>query len=123
MLYKSLIGKALRKNSRVSKFYIVDLPIHLMTIRKQLHDVLDLTAELTRKNVNKDVRHTLVIDRMGLPEHETHRYIHELESLGMIKIQPRMNHATDEKGREFRLINITNEGLQELSSNQTSPLD
>jgi hypothetical protein len=94
-----------------------------MTIRKQLHDVLDLTAELTRKNVNKDVRHTLVIDRMGLPEHETHRYIHELESLGMIKIQPRMNHATDEKGREFRLINITNEGLQELSSNQTSPLD
>jgi hypothetical protein len=34
-----------------------------------------------------------------------------------------MNHTTDEKGREFRLINITNEGLQELSSNQTSPLD
>ena len=57
-----------------------------MTIRKQLHDVLDLTADLTRKNVNKDVRHTLVIDRMGLPEHETHRYIHKLESLGMIKI-------------------------------------
>jgi KaiC/GvpD/RAD55 family RecA-like ATPase len=65
-----------------------------MTIRKQLHDVLDLTAELTRKNVNKDVRHTLVIDRMGLPEHETNRYIHELESLGMIKIQPRMTNLT-----------------------------
>jgi predicted transcriptional regulator len=110
-------------NTNLSKFYIVDLPIQLMTIRKQLHDVLALTAELTHNNVNKDVRHTLVIDRMGLPEHETHRYIHELESLGMIKIQPRMNHATDEKGREFRLINITNEGLQELSSNQTSPLD
>jgi Mn-dependent DtxR family transcriptional regulator len=94
-----------------------------MTIRKQLHDVLALTAELTHNNVNKDVRHTLIIDRMGLPEHETHGYIHELESLGMIKIQPRMNHATDEKGREFRLINITNEGLRELSSNQTSPLD
>jgi predicted transcriptional regulator len=110
-------------NTNLSKFYIVDLPIQLMTIRKQLHDVLALTAELTHNNVNKDVRHTLVIDRIGLPEHETHRYIHELESLGMIKIQPRMNHATDEKGREFRLINITNEGLQELSSNQTSPLD
>jgi predicted transcriptional regulator len=90
-----------------------------MAIRKQLHDVLELTAELTHDNVNEDVRHTLVIDRMGLPEHETHRYIHELESLGMIKIKPRMNRAIDEKGREFRLINITKEGLQELSSNNT----
>jgi predicted transcriptional regulator len=90
-----------------------------MAIRKQLHDVLELTAELTHDNVNEDVHHTLVIDRMGLPEHETHRYIHELESLGMIKIKPRMNRAIDEKGREFRLINITKEGLQELSSNNT----
>jgi Mn-dependent DtxR family transcriptional regulator len=90
-----------------------------MAIRKQLHDVLALTAELTHNNVNEDVRHTLVIDRMGLPEHETHRYIHELESLGLIKIQPRVSHALDEKGREFRLINITNKGSQELSSNQS----
>jgi ribosomal protein S19E (S16A) len=90
-----------------------------MAIRKQLHDVLELTAELTHNNVNEDVRHTLVIDHMGSPEHETHRYLHELESLGMIKIKPRMNRAIDEKGREFRLINITKEGLQELSSNNT----
>jgi Mn-dependent DtxR family transcriptional regulator len=90
-----------------------------MTIRKQLHDVLALIAELGHNNDNEDIRHTLVIDRMGLPEHETHRYIHELESLGLIRIQPRMNHAVDEKGREFRLINITREGLQELSSDQT----
>jgi len=89
-----------------------------MAIRKQLHDVLALTAELTHNNVNENVRHTLVIDRMGLPEHETHRHIHELESLGMINIQPRVNHSTDEKGREFRLINITNDGLRELSSAQ-----
>lgn len=102
-----------------SKFYVVDLSIHLMAIRKQLHDVLALTAELTDDNLNEDVRHTLVIDRMGLPEHETHKYIHELASLGLIKIQPRMNRTTDEKGREFRLINITREGLQELSSDQT----
>lgn len=44
--------------------------------------------------------------------------IHELESLGMINIQPRVNHSTDDKGREFRLINITNDGLRELSSAQ-----
>lgn len=89
-----------------------------MPLRKQLHDVLALTAELTHGNVNEDVRHTLVMDRMRMPEHETHRYIHELESLGLIKIQQRMNRTTDEKGREFRLINITREGLQELSSDQ-----
>lgn len=90
-----------------------------MAIRKQLHDVLALTAELGHNNVNEDVRHTLVIDRMGLPEHETHGYIHELESLGLIRIQPRVSQAVDEKDREFRQINITNKGLQELSLNQT----
>ena len=90
-----------------------------MSLRKELRDVLALIAEITQNNVNEDVRHTLVIDRMGLPEHETHRYIHELDSLGLIRIQPRMNRAIDEKGREFRLINITKEGLQELSSNNT----
>ena len=52
---------------------------------------------------------------MGMPEHETHRYIHELESLGLIKIQPHTKPNTDEKGREFRLISITEQGLQELS--------
>jgi DNA-binding transcriptional regulator LsrR (DeoR family) len=90
-----------------------------VAIRKELHDVLTLTAELTHNNMNEDVRHTLVIDRMGLPERETHRYIHELESLGLIRIQPRMNRATDEKGLEFRLINITREGLQKLLSDYT----
>ena len=90
-----------------------------MAIRKQLQDVLTLIAELTHNNLNEDLRHTLIIDRMGLLEHETHRYIHELESLGLIKIQQRMNPTTDEKGREFRLINITREGLQELLSDHT----
>jgi KaiC/GvpD/RAD55 family RecA-like ATPase len=93
-----------------------------VAIRKQLHDVLTLIAELGHNNVNEDIRHTLVIDQMRLPEHETHRYIHELESLGLIRIQPRMNRVVDEKGREFRLINITIEGLQELSSDQTGPV-
>jgi hypothetical protein len=53
-------------NTNVSKFYIVDLFIYLVAIRKELHDVLTLTAELTHNNMNEDVRHTLVIDRMGL---------------------------------------------------------
>ena len=41
----------------------------------------------------------MVIDRMELPEHETHKYIHELESLGLVKIQSRMRDRFDEKGR------------------------
>ena len=91
-----------------------------MVIQKQLRDILSLIAELAHNNINADVRHTLVIDRMELPEHETHRDIHELESLGLIKIQSRMRDRVDEKGREYRLINITREGLQEISFEQAS---
>ena len=87
-----------------------------MVIQKPLRDILVLIAELTHDNINEDVRHTMVIDRIDLPGHETHRHIHELESLGMIKIQSRVIGSVDEKGREYRLINITREGLQELSS-------
>lgn len=87
-----------------------------MVIQKPLRDILALIAELTHFNINEDVRHTMVMDRIDLPGHETHRHIHELESLGMIKIQSRVIGSVDEKGREYRLINITREGLQELSS-------
>jgi hypothetical protein len=66
-----------------------------MAIEKQLRNVLALIADLTLNNVNVDVHHTLIIDRMELPGHETHKHIHELESLGLVKIQPRMNRATD----------------------------
>jgi hypothetical protein len=62
-----------------------------MAIRKQLRDILALIAELRHNNVNEDVRHTLVIDRMELPVHETYKHIQELESLGFVKIQPQMN--------------------------------
>lgn len=75
-----------------------------MAIRRELRDVLALTAELTHNSINEKVGHTLVIDHMKLPEHETHRYIHELESLGLIEIQPRANRAIDEKGRELDLL-------------------
>jgi hypothetical protein len=102
-----------------SKSYIRGFTIHPVAIRKQLGDILALIAELTQNNINEDVRHTLVIDRMELPGHETHRHIHELESLGMIKIQSRRSGLVDDKGREYRLINITREGLQELSLDQT----
>ena len=87
-----------------------------MVIQKPLRDILALIAELTHDNINEDVRHTMVIDRIDLPGHETHRHIHELESLWMIKIQSRVSGSIDEKGREYRLINITLKGLQELSS-------
>ena len=78
-----------------------------MVIQKPLRDILALIAELTHGNINEDVRHTMVIDRIELPGHETHRHIHELESLGMINIHSRVIGSVDEKGREYRLINIT----------------
>ena len=91
-----------------------------MVIQKQLRDILSLIAELAHNNINEDVRHTLVIDRMELPEHEPHKNTHKLESLGLIKIQSRIRDRVDEKGRQYRQINITREDLQELSFEQTS---
>jgi uncharacterized protein (UPF0297 family) len=64
------IKKWLKCENKVSKFYIVARSTRLMAIRKQLHDVLTLIAELGHNNVNEDIRYTLVIDHMILPEHE-----------------------------------------------------
>jgi hypothetical protein len=58
-----------------SKFYIKDIIIYCMVIRKILRAILALIAELIHNNINEDARHTLVIDRMEFPGHETHRHI------------------------------------------------
>ena len=78
----------LKRKNEVSKFYIVARSTKLMAIRKQLHDVLALIAELGHNNLDQDILHVLVIDRMRLPEHETHRYIHELEDTVLIWCRP-----------------------------------
>jgi hypothetical protein len=84
-----------------------------------LLDVLALIAKLSHNNVHGDMLHTLIIDHMELPEHEIHKHIHELESLGLVRIQSQMNHLTGERGREYSLNNITREGLHKSSSDQT----
>lgn len=50
-----------------------------MVIQKLFRDILALIAELIHDNINEDVRHTMVVDRIDLLGHETHRHIHELE--------------------------------------------
>ena len=85
-----------------------------MVIRQQLHNVLTRVAELAHNDVNQDVPDTWVIDRLNIPEEETRQNINELVSIGLVRQLPRMNRTADESGREYRLIGITKEGLQEL---------
>jgi hypothetical protein len=59
-----------------------------------------MNAMLTQIDVNEAVSQTLMVDHMGLPEHETHRHIHALDSLAVIRIQSRIIGSVDEIGRE-----------------------
>lgn len=89
-----------------------------MAIRAQLGNILAIIAEITHNNVNQDTPDTRVIDRINIPEKETRRRINELVSLGLVQQLPRMNRTADERGREYQLIGITREGLQELTLDQ-----
>jgi hypothetical protein len=87
-----------------------------MAVREQLRNVLSLIAEKTHSNVDEFVPDTSIIDDVGLPKEETRKYLHELQSLDMIHIDQRMSGTADEKGREYRMIGITKEGIKELAT-------
>lgn len=89
-----------------------------MTIRAQLSNVLSVIAELTHNDVNQDVPDTWVTDGINIIEEETRRHINELVLLGLVRQLPRFNQTADERGREYQLIGITREGLQELTLDQ-----
>jgi hypothetical protein len=89
-----------------------------MVLGEQLRKILEVIAEIAENSISTSVRDTAVIDRTGLPDFEVRKSLNELESLGLIKLDIQVSGATDEKGRKFRLLNLTKEGIQELSSNQ-----
>lgn len=85
-------------------------------IVEQQRKILARIAEKTHSNVDEFVPDTSIIDDVGLPKEETRKYLHELQSLEMIHIDQRMSGTADEKGREYRMIGITKEGIKELAS-------
>ena len=73
-------------------------------------------SEKTHNNVSEFIPDTSIIDDVGLPEAETRKYLNQLQSLDMIHIDQRVSGNADEKGREYRMVGITKEGVKELAS-------
>jgi predicted transcriptional regulator len=92
-----------------------------MVLREQLLDILALIAEITHSNVSESIRDTSIIDEVGLPEAETRKYLNELQSLDLIRIDIRASGTADEKGRQYRMAGITKEGVKELASEDDIP--
>jgi hypothetical protein len=68
-------------------------------------------------DVNANTFDTNVFERSNLPSAEVNDNLHKLSSLGLIKMLKRTNNAEDNRDHYYRLLNITREGLQELSDN------
>ena len=80
-----------------------------MSLRQELGNILTLIADLSHNSTNTSVFDTAVIQRSGLPAEEVYNYLNELDSLELIKLQIRV------RGADVRLLNITKEGLTQLS--------
>jgi predicted transcriptional regulator len=79
-----------------------------MENRHQLRNILNIIADLSKYNVNASVLDTAVIERSGLPASEVNGYLNTLESLGLINLLIKVS------GADFKLLNITREGLTKL---------
>jgi hypothetical protein len=72
--------------------------------------ILGVVAKLAQNDINKDVLETEIITLSGLSESEVRKRLNELEWLHLAKESlPKASHA------DFRLWNITDKGLKELS--------
>ena len=79
-------------------------------IKSELRRILDIVADLSQKDVKKDVLETEIISHSGLSDLEVRNNLNELEWLHLVKeALPRPSHE------EFRLWNVTEKGLQEIS--------
>lgn len=79
-----------------------------MRITPQLRNILDIVADLSHYDTNTSVIDRAVIERAGLPSSQAMDSIRQLESMGLVNLQIKVS------GADFRLMNITREGLKEL---------
>ena len=80
-------------------------------VKGQDLQILGIVAKLAHNDVNKEVLERDIIEQSELPESEVRNHLNELEWLHLAKeASPKASRA------EFRLWNITEKGLQELST-------
>lgn len=76
--------------------------------------ILSIVAKLAHNDVNKEILETDIIELSELSESEVRNHLNELEWLHLAKeASPKASRA------EFRLWNVTEKGLQEISSKES----
>jgi hypothetical protein len=82
----------------------------MIMIKPELGKILDIVADLSQRDVKKDVLESEIISHSGLSESEVRTHLNELDWLQLVKeALPRPTH------KEFRLWNVTEKGLREIS--------
>jgi hypothetical protein len=90
-----------------------------MAIRPALRNILKVVGDLSKKDTNTNVVDTEVVQHSdGLSSAEVYEYLNEIESLGLIKMVKSINDKKEKDVETFRLLNITEKGLEELQSDQ-----
>jgi hypothetical protein len=85
----------------------------MIMVKGQGLQILGIVAKLAHDDVNKEVLETDIIALSELSESEVRNHLNELEWLHLTKeASPNASRA------EFRLWNVTEKGLQELSSKE-----
>jgi hypothetical protein len=87
-----------------------------MAIKEPLRNILQIIADLSHNDVNTNVFDTAVVERSGIPATDVDNYLVELSSLGLIKMLQKVSDAENNKGQNYRFLNITRQGLEELSA-------
>jgi hypothetical protein len=84
-----------------------------MALSEGQRKILDIIADLTGRTLSTSTMDAVVIDKSGLPEEEVRNYLGQLDGLGYITIGIKVS------GADYRMINMTKEGLQITSDNQS----
>jgi hypothetical protein len=87
-----------------------------MVIKPVLKNVLEIVGDLSHYDVNTNVLDTSVTQHDNIRSStQVNKCLEELESLGLIKMLKPIPNTREEKNEQtFRLLNITEKGLQEL---------
>ena len=90
-----------------------------MAIKPALKNVLEIVGDLSNQDVNANIVDTSVAQHDNVPSSmKVYDCLEELESLGLIKmLQPVPDTKEKNDDQTFRLLNITEKGLEELQPN------
>jgi hypothetical protein len=88
-----------------------------MAINQLLRNILEIIADLSHNDVKTNIFDTAVLEYSKLSSAKVNNYLVALSSLGLIKMLKRTSDVEYNKNQYYRILNITQKGLQGLSNN------